>query len=290
MKPAIYLGCFLVLLLLACGGAVVEPTQRDAQPVLTRPNLDEPSPTPRTAANVAPQAAETTDSGWNFLQAGLERRRVERQSPDCGLTEEITIVRIDPGGYAFDVGYDPQGRALGDWLVSTGADIVVNGGYFQKGPDGFEPAGLIVAGGETFGQSYGDFAGMLAVGADGPELRWLREQPYDPAEPLQAALQSFPLLIKPGGELGFPAESDDGIRARRTVIGADRTGRFIILIASKGCFTLRALSVFLFESDLDLGIALNLDGGPSTGLAVADPAEEIPSGTALPIVLLLTGK
>jgi hypothetical protein len=278
--------CFLTT---ACEMDQVSPAATDARPpVMIPPNVEqEPSPTPAVGAAGTPRQEIVADTGWKNLRAGLERRQLDWQTAGCGLVEEITVLRIDPGRYGFDVGYDPQGRELGDWLRSTGADIVVNGGYFQNGPDGYQPAGLIVADGMTFGESYGEFAGMLAVGAAGPELRWLKEKPYDPAEPLRAALQSFPLLIKPGGIAGFPEESEDGIRARRTVIAEDRAGRFLILIAAKGCFTLRRLSVFLSESDLELDIALNLDGGPSTGLAVAEPAEQIDAGTRLPVVLFL---
>jgi hypothetical protein len=273
----------------ACGNNPAVPSPTDAQPpVRDLPDFDAgPSAAPTVPPAGTPQDVTIADGGWSELHPGLERRRIDWQPADCGLTEEITVLRIDPARHRFDVGYDPQGRELGDWLRFTGADVVVNGGYFRRDAGGYAPAGLIVADGVTYGSSYGGFAGMLAVGAAGPELRWLKENPYDPAEPLRAALQSFPLLIKPGGGIGFPEESDDGIRARRTVIAADRTGRFLILVAAKGCFTLRRLSVYLYESDLDLDIALNLDGGPSTGLAVKDPAERIEAGSPLPIVLLL---
>jgi uncharacterized protein YigE (DUF2233 family) len=97
----------------------------------------------------------------------------------------------------------------------------------------------------------------------------LRRQPYDPAEPLVGAVQSFPLLVKPGGELGFPLSADNGARARRSVIAKDRVGRILLMVAPRGYFTLHELSAWLTASDLDLDIALNLDGGPSSGLWAA---------------------
>ena len=48
---------------------------------------------------------------------------------------------------------------------------------------------------------------------------WFAARPHTPDEPLQYALQSFPMLVKPGGILGYPDE--DGRPARRTVIGMD---------------------------------------------------------------------
>jgi uncharacterized protein YigE (DUF2233 family) len=135
------------------------------------------------------------------------------------------------------------------------------------------------------GTTYGDFGGMLAITADGPQLRWLAQHPYDPSEPLLAALQSFPLLVKPGGEPGFPEQEEDNRAARRSVIGVDRDGRVLLITASIGDFTLHILSAYLVASDLDLDIALNLDGGPSTGMLLADPFQEISSYVPLPIVI-----
>jgi hypothetical protein len=76
--------------------------------------------------------------------------------------------------------------------------------------------------------------GMLAIKDEGAALRWLAQSPYNPGEDLNSALQSFPLLVKPGGVLGFPAELEDNRAARRTVIGQDRAGRFLLLVAPLG--------------------------------------------------------
>jgi uncharacterized protein YigE (DUF2233 family) len=244
----------------------------------------------QTAIPTAASTQSIKDSGWETLRAGLERRRIDLQGAEPEAAEEITILRIDPAEFSFDVAYDPQGKDLEAWQSATGAEVIVNGGYFRREQGEFVPDGLIVSGGEAFGVSYGEYAGMFAVGDGGPELRWLKTKPYDPAEKLRSALQSFPMLIKPGGETGFPAESDDGIRARRTVVGQDRGGRVLFLIASRESFTLRALSVYLHDSDLGLDIAMNLDGGPSSGLMLASPREVVPAQTVLPIVLVVRAK
>jgi exopolysaccharide biosynthesis protein len=165
--------------------------------------------------------------------------------------------------------------------------VVVNGGYFRREQGEFVPDGLIVSGGEAFGESYGECAGMFAVGAAGPESRWLKTKPYDPAEKLRAAVQFFPMLVKPGGETGFPAESADGIRARRTAVWQDRLGRIRSLVAAKEYFTLRRLSVYLHDSDFGLDVAMNLDGGLSSGMLVDEPRETVPAQTVLPIVIVI---
>jgi len=113
------------------------------------------------------------------------------------------------------------------------------------------------------------------------------EKPYNSYEPLQAALQSFPILVKPGGQLGFGPERENHVQARRTVIAQDRNGRILFIVAPQGYFTLHQLSVYLTESDLNLDIAVNLDGGGSTGLLVADPRELISSTRPIPFVILV---
>ena len=139
--------------------------------------------------------------------------------------------------------------------------------------------------GQASGVSYGDFAGMLAITAEGPELRWLAERPYSPTEPLPYALQSFPVLVKPGGQLGFPDE--DSHSARRTVVGMDGNGRFLLILSRRGNFTLHQISAWLAASDLNLDIALNLDGGPSSGLLLANPQENLSSLASLPSVIII---
>jgi uncharacterized protein YigE (DUF2233 family) len=129
---------------------------------------------------------------------------------------------------------------------------------------------------------------MLAIKKNGPELRWLPVQPYDPEEPLDAGLQSFPMLVTPGGQSGIKEE--DGLPARRTVIGRDTSGRFILLVAASGTFTLHEMSLYLVGSDLDLDTALNLDGGASSGLLLANPAEGIPAFSLLPSVITIHPK
>jgi hypothetical protein len=244
----------------------------------------------QTSESPSSPSPVSEDSGWKILQSGLERRRILLRNTGDEPVEEITLLRVSPDRFSFDVAYDPQGRKLETWLSETGAEVIVNGGYFRKEQGEYIPDGLIISGGAVWGDGYGDYAGMFAVAESGPELRWLRTKPYDPVERLRAALQCFPMLIKPGGQIGFPVESEDGIRARRSVIGQDRGGRILFLVASRGYFTLRELSVFLHDGDLELDAAMNLDGGPSSGMAVADPPEIIPAESALPIVFIIRPK
>jgi hypothetical protein len=236
-----------------------------------------------TPAPIAPTAVP--DTGWETLRSGLERRVLTLHDAVGQRVEQIYLLRLEPASFSFSVAYHSQPQTLEAWQAETGALVVVNGGYFRQDGDNFIPTGLTVVDGQASGSSYDSFAGMFTVTSAGPDLRWLEKQPYTPNEPLLSALQSFPLLVKPGGVLGFPEQYEDNQAARRTVIARDRSGRFLFLVARQGYFTLHGLSQYLIDSDLDLDIALNLDGGPSSGLLLAGPAEQVPSFTALPVVI-----
>jgi uncharacterized protein YigE (DUF2233 family) len=166
--------------------------------------------------------------------------------------------------------------------------LVVNGGYFAPQDEGSETIGLLVSDGRRWGTPLDSYAGMFAVTAAGDvSVRWLRRSPYDPQEPLAQAVQSFPVLVKPGGVMGFPAEADEGALTRRTVVAQDLGGNVLFIVAPAGYLSLHELAVFLAESDLAIDVALNLDGGGSTGmwLAAGDATVEIDSFTPIPSVI-----
>jgi exopolysaccharide biosynthesis protein len=267
----------LNLMTMGCNQTPIPPT---ATPVPTVTPIPSPTPTLLPTLETAP------DTGWQFLQPGLERRSINIFDDQNQQLEALYLLRLDPNQFRLDVAYHATPQNLEDWQKETNALIVVNGGYFRIEDEKYIPNGLTIVDGEIFGSSYGSFGGMLAVSDYGTELRWLEERPYNPYEQLRAALQSFPVLVKPGGELGFPAQYEDNLKARRTVIGQDRNGQILFVVAPRGYFTLHQLSAYLTGSDLNLNIALNLDGGPSSGIWLAQPREIIPSQTLLPIVIL----
>ena len=242
-----------------------------------------PTLTPSPSATVEP----TPDADWSLLQPGLERRVIEIYNGQNQHAESLYVWRLDQNYFRMDVAYVERPKSLETWQKETNADLVVNGGYFSIENERYFPDGLTIANGEAFGRSFNGFGGMLAIDQSGAELRWLVQEPYNSGEPLQAALQSFPILVQPGGELGFPADRENYARARRTVIAQDREGRILFIVAPEGYFTLHQLSVYLTESDLNLDVALNLDGGGSTGILVAEPREIISPRTLLPFVILV---
>jgi exopolysaccharide biosynthesis protein len=204
-----------------------------------------------------------------------------------GGPERVRVVRLDPAQFDLKVRYRPGYAApVSAWAAQTGALLAVNGGFFTE--EG-SVTGLTISEGEVYGTPYGDYAGMLAVTPEGEvSLRWLRTWPYDPYEPLREAVQSFPVLVKPGGVMGFPADADDGRPARRTVVAQDRGGRLLFLVAPGGKFSLHALATWLVASDLDVEIALNLDGGTSSGMWLQGEGAAIQVESLVPVPSAIT--
>jgi hypothetical protein len=100
--------------------------------------------------------------------------------------------------------YHEAPQNLEDWQKETDALLIVNGGFYRVENEKYIPNGLTIVNGQTFGGSYAAFAGMLAINEGWADLRWLAQEPFDPGEPLHAALQSFPRACQTGRRARVP--------------------------------------------------------------------------------------
>lgn len=291
LKPiSLLLHSFLLLVLIGSFSSIVyyiknEPSLSAAPALLAPPTTTIASPSP--VPTVSDTVETTPEAGWSLIQPGLERRVIDIYNNQNQLVESLYIWRLDQKSFRLDVAYASTPKSLDTWQKETNAVIVVNGGYYSMANESYFPDGLTIVNGQASGRSFNGFGGMLAIQEDQAELRWLAEEPYDPSEPLQAALQSFPVLVQPGGRLGYGADRESNARARRTVIAQDRAGRILLMVAPQGYFTLHQLSLYLTESDLVLDIAVNLDGGGSTGILIANPRELLSPTRPIPFVILV---
>lgn len=261
------LSCFilygLIFLLTACTATPTPSTPTTIVPTLM------PTPTPDAS----------TSSGWRTLRTGIAFRQLEAP----GLP--VQVVRIDPAHVRFVVGYDPTAPVtLSAWVARYGAVAAINGGFFdQQG----EPVALLISNQQVFGYSYVDQGGMFAIDEQGkPHLWSLADQPYD-GTPFVQAIQGWPLLVRTNGEAAYT--DDDGQRARRSAIALDRNGYVLLIVAPGATFSLAEWSQFLATADLDIEIAVNLDGGSSSSLiAQSDQGGvRVDSFTPLPFALLI---
>lgn len=222
------------------------------------------------------------DEAWKQVDRSMDLRTM-RLSADS-VSGYVTVVRFDPNAYRVSVKYDvANAGSLKEWFNALKPLVMINGGYFDE--QGRATA-LVIFDGIRRGESYEGFGGMVVINEQGQfELRSLRQQPFDPNENIQQAMQSAPMLIQPGGQVSELEPDQD--RSRRTVIGRDTQGRILLLVSDVPSFTLPELAKALKSSDLDLDAALNLDGGRSTGLFLKTDAASvsIDSYEKLPLVL-----
>lgn len=263
-------------LMTGCGRAALPPPTRL---VPTRMPTLAPSPT----------AAENADSGWIVAASGIEVRTFVIDEGVADTSVPVYAVRLDPATIRLRIRYDPDApQLLRTWFVAHRPLVAVNGGFFTAEN---RATALIVSDGTVYGTSYAGFGGMLAAAPDGRIwIQALRDEPYDPDIPLDQAIQSFPMLIYPGGVVA--SINDNGQRARRTVVAMDRAGRMLLIVCPTSAFSLQELATWLASSDLEIDRALNLDGGSSSGIFVSAGTVrwQIDSFAALPSVLLIEAR
>jgi uncharacterized protein YigE (DUF2233 family) len=207
------------------------------------------------------------ENGWQALAPGIERREFVLPTASQSRQGRAILLRFDPALVTFLVRYSPgEPYSLAQWHdLLPQASVIVNGGFFNELD---QALGLLISDGAVYGQSFVGFGGMFQVSVDGVRVRSLITEPYQ-GEPLLQAVQAFPMLIEVGG---VQARQGDGFdqRARRTWIGQDWSGR-IVLGITHNLISLTDLQQWLVDTNLDLYVALALDGGRSTGLYVDVP-------------------
>jgi hypothetical protein len=192
-------------------------------------------------------------SGGLHVRSGAIAQKTSWGFSDLGLDlRQIRLEIVAPG----------RGAPLHE-LLPDGALAVVNGGYFEAD---FRPSTWLKrAGVELSKKSDTSKGGVLAVGGGGVYLGPFSGLTFEP----ELAVQSFPLIVEADGSSGI--HRDDGRRAARTVVcwSADQL-HFIVLAAPRGegptLFESAALLRAPWPAGFGCRSALNLDGGPSSGV------------------------
>jgi hypothetical protein len=208
---------------------------------------------------------------WAFAASGLETTELP-----LGNGSELRALRFDQAHYQLSL-LSPAGGVHVPADAPPDALAIWNGGYFE--PD-LKPSGLVLdQGREVAAPSRG--SALLLMGERFSLMRY-REAP--PARLRESALQLWPFLIEPGGGDGI--RRDDGKRARRSAIGLDDAGRGLLVGVVGEGITLYQLMGAL--RGLGAVVAANLDGGPSTGFALAPaPSWKVASETSVANALVL---
>lgn len=218
--------------------------------------------------HVSDYMVDDVSSEWLALTDGIE---IREYSPE---TYGIIVLKINPDYNTFKVSQDViNPKTVDDWHYSTSSNIVINGGYFKED---YTPAGGIIINEEVSGalthSGKNGYTGMILIEDGDLELRYLPEDQYEDSEEADYGIQSFPTLILPGGLPGV--EKDSGKTGARSLIAKDKDGNILFIKTLSGTITLYETMNFLLDSDLNIDIAINLDGGPSSGLVVYGGEQE----------------
>jgi len=155
--------------------------------------------------------------------------------------------------------------ALDKVLTRSGAELVVNGGFFD--PDG-KPVGLVVSGGAVLSRLRTNLSGGVFT-SNGSRAELFASEGFSLPDGATFAVQCRPRLVVDGSA---NVKGDDGKRAERTALCARDGGRTVDVVIVRGSDDgeSRGPSLFAFArylADSGCEAALNLDGGPSTGVA-----------------------
>jgi hypothetical protein len=254
--------------------------------VAPTPSPTLPPPTRTPVPTLMPTAAPLAD-GWREVRSGVWLREMWKDA--AAKNGQLFVVRIDPAQVDFHVRYQPdEPLRVAEWYSNTSAFIVVNSSFFDQAR---RAVGVLTADGVSAGQPHARMEGafyLTAVGATvWPLQGWVRPAGLQVLE----AVESFPMLLLPGG-LPNPELTTDARVARRTVAAVDRAGRVLFIGTAQSTFTLYGLAVWLANSDLDIDTALNFDGGSSAGLLAWTPqgAWGFDSANRVPAVITVDTK
>lgn len=157
-------------------------------------------------------------------------------------------------------------RPLHEMGRAERALAVCNGGYFHAGGD-FGPAGLEVASSVRSDKfTGGEWVGALMVRQNKAALVW--ESEFRDSSDITDFIQCSPWIVSDGRVVPVPPPKEPEQRNHRTFIMTDGDGRWGIGVCKRaGWLELAHILVTPgIITELKVKRALNLDGGPSTGL------------------------
>ena len=211
------------------------------------------------------------DSPWRALPNGVQSRTLHLHS----RFGSASIEAFRAPASAFRVAGGDTLSAAG-WLRKTRACVVVNGGYFDGQG---QPMGLRVGKNTTKSKMRRADWGVFWVKNGVAHLSHTRE--FSSALAPDEAIQCGPRLVVGGVVTRLKPQW-----ARRTGVGIDAQGRVIIAVSGDELSLDEWARLWASPTGLGCTDALNMDGGPSTQLAVSGQSDlDVAGGWPVPDVL-----
>lgn len=222
-----------------------------------------PSPQPVPAPSVASaSAASVAPAPGLLLSSDITAEGVRVMTGSWHGAWGVSDVEPDPRQTQLRIVSAPHGSTL-ERLMVANTLVLVNGGYFEAD---YRPSTWLVDRTlELAPKSDTSKGGVFALRSDELFIGSFSDLHFAPT----LAIQSFPLLVEAGGRMGI--HKDDGRRAARTIAcRSEGKLHFIVIAAPRGDGPTLLETAELLQKPRPRGfgcdVALNLDGGPSSGV------------------------
>lgn len=207
-------------------------------------------------------------SDWVQVETGLKVIKIPILDTEK-IIDTATIFEINPHQFTFTLHQDIDNpKTIHDWAeeVNT-ANLLINGSYFNSSN---EPTGGYIINNKQFGtltlEGENGYTGALQINNEIPVISYLPQTNLDKNNLPENLIQTFPTIVLPGGKPGIKTNTHK--KARRTIIAENKNGSILIILTERPSMSLYEVMEFLQGSDLEIDIAINLDGGPSTGFVL----------------------
>lgn len=228
-----------------------------------------------SVAPVIPSATTvpTDTDGWNVLTDAIRWRRTTVRNPDDGQLLEWLVVRLDVSRVTL-AALSPPGESIAALAQDPRVLFAVDGGFFDHA---HRPAGTLISRGRRIANyNPRGGSGLLLIRQGRAEVME-SSTPLDEGLFIDLAVQCGPRLIERDGSVGI--YRDDGHRFARTAACVRHGGRTLDFVLTwSPAHPLRGPGLYAFARMLAAPSpvgdpagcerALNLDGGPSTGVFV----------------------
>ncbi|GEM_PF-834280 len=223
-----------------------------------------PAPTNQTQESIQTSTAPLSD----FMQ----RRSIKYED---GRTVGLIIIKLEKNKFTWGMADDPKApKTVMAWRQELGANLVINGSYFDEEmrPTGFykpqEKTESRIAWPERNAQKQeSGYTGLAQIKNGLLSLHYLPADFQKTPTQETAAFLTYPTLLSEGKIL---IDGDTKKYARRTILAQDKNGVPYIVITESGVMSLFEVAKWLAEQPEELTLAINLDGGSSTGLSYLD--------------------
>jgi uncharacterized protein YigE (DUF2233 family) len=218
---------------------------------------------------------------WQPLAKGIEELVVKDAQ-----TANLHVYRLPQAAVRMRVleQTSPSGTAAEDVGKAAKAALAINGGFWWiKDDASLAPNGLLIVDGEKRAPSKKCSVCGGVLFADKKGLHLERSGPAIPAKGTDAALQSGPVLVAPGGKVAIRKPGGPEAGRSAVCLAGDSIFVFAIFNALTMLETAELLQAPVAEGGFGCERAINLDGGTSTQVYVGLPGHQASIGFPRPV-------